>query len=72
MAGREICGAMEKSDDYVAVGMLVDAINACIEWADAARVAKEALAARVAAEEEAKKQRKKVKEEMKVEKNNCF
>ena len=52
---REICGAMEKSDDYVAVGMLVDAINACIEWADAARVAKEALAARVAAEEEAKK-----------------
>ena len=46
---------MEKSDDYVAVGMLVDAINACIEWADAARVAKEALAARVAAEEEAKK-----------------
>ena len=35
--------------------MLVDAINASIEWADAARIAKEALAARVAAEEEAKK-----------------
>ena len=52
---REICSAAEKSDDYVAVGMLVDAINASIEWADAARIAKEALAARVAAEEEAKK-----------------
>jgi hypothetical protein len=52
---REICSAAEKSDDYVAVGMLVDAINACIEWADAARIAKEAQAARAAAEEEAKK-----------------
>ena len=34
--------------------MVVDAINASIEWADAARIAK-TLAARVAAEEEAKK-----------------